>query len=69
MINDVFASHAPMVLGGFLGTAGIMVSASGALERSHSNILKHLTSKMLAQCSKAVLLKRPNSVNYLKTSI
>ncbi len=40
MINDVFASHAPMVLGGFLGTAGIMVSASGALEHSRSNILK-----------------------------
>ncbi len=46
MINDVFASHAPMVLGGFLGTAGIMVSASGALEHSRIlNILKHLTSK------------------------
>ncbi len=30
-IKNIFASHAPLVLGGFLGTAGIMVSASGAL--------------------------------------
>uniref|UniRef100_A0A672L320 Uncharacterized protein n=1 Tax=Sinocyclocheilus grahami TaxID=75366 RepID=A0A672L320_SINGR len=43
VIKDVFHSNAPLVLGGFLGTAGIMVSPSGALQRSHSDILKYST--------------------------
>ncbi len=31
VIDDVFAYHAPLVLGWFLGISGIMVSPSGAL--------------------------------------